>query len=79
LICYPFLIERHAAIVGQAWGWSLAYAAFTLLCAASAFHFQRHAHALPPEAHARQHLPESDWDPTLRDYLLWLTPAALGS
>ncbi|MEC5385748.1 spermidine synthase [Uliginosibacterium sp. H3] len=79
LICYPFLIERHAAIVGQAWGWSAAYAAFAILCAASAIYFVRHAHALPPEAHARQHTPEGDWDPTLRDYLLWLTPAAMGS
>jgi hypothetical protein len=79
LICYPFLIERHAAIVGQAYGWSAAYAGFAIMCAASAFYFVRHAHALPPEAHARQHDPEGDWDPTLRDYLLWLTPAAMGS
>jgi len=26
-----------------------------------------------------QHDPEGDWDPALRDYLLWLTPAAMGS
>ncbi|MDB5799206.1 MAG: hypothetical protein JWL63_145 [Rhodocyclales bacterium] len=79
LICYPFLIERHAAIVGQAYGWSAAYAAFAVLCAGSGLYFMRHVHALPAESHAANHAPEGDWDPTIRDYLLWLTPAAMGS
>ncbi len=79
LICYPFVIERHAAIVGQAYGWSAAYAAFAVLCAGSAFYFMRHVHALPAAAHAARHNTEGDWDPSLRDYLLWLTPAAMGS
>lgn len=79
LICYPFLIEPNAAIAGQANAWSLAYAAFTLLCACSGFYFLRHLRLLPPAAHARQHEPEGDWDPGFRDYLLWLCPAAMGS
>ncbi|GAB4061771.1 spermidine synthase [Uliginosibacterium sediminicola] len=79
LICYPFLIERHSALLAQAWGWSLAYAAFAVLCAASAIYFLRNDHQLPPPAHQREHVAEGDWDPRLRDYLLWLAPAALGS
>ena len=79
LICYPFLIERHAAIIGQAYGWSMAYAAFAIMCATSGYYFLRHAHSLPPLAHAQVHTPEGDWDPTWRDYFLWLTPAAMGS
>ncbi len=79
LISYPFLIEPHAALLGQAYGWSVAYAAFTLLCAGSGWYFLHHMHTLPPEAHSPAHAPEGDWDPTARDYLMWLLPAAMGS
>lgn len=79
LISYPFLIEPHAALLGQAYGWSAAFAAFAVLCAGSGWYFLRHIHALPPEQHARSHETEGDWDPTARDYLLWLLPSAMGS
>ena len=79
LICYPFLIERQAAILGQAYAWSAAYAAFVLMCAGSGYYFMRHAHALPQSVPSSQHEPEGDWNPTWRDYLLWLAPAAMGS
>jgi hypothetical protein len=79
LICYPFLIEPRAALLGQAYGWSVAYAAFALLCAASGWYFLHHVHRLPPPQHAREHTPEGDWDPGPADYAMWLLPAMLGS
>jgi hypothetical protein len=79
LISYPFLIEPRAALLGQAYGWSMAYAAFVLLCAGSGWYFLRHIHSLPPAAHAQVHSTEGDWDPTTVDYLMWLLPAMMGS
>lgn len=79
LVSYPFILEPHAALVTQTYAWSAVYALFTLLCAGAALDFLRHARALPPEAHVRTHEPEADWDPRLRDYLLWLGLSAMGS
>lgn len=79
LISYPFLIESRAALLGQAYTWSAVYAAFAVLCAGSGLYYLRHVHNLPPEAHSPRHDPESDWDPTARDYLLWLGLSAMGS
>lgn len=79
LISYPFLIETRSALLGQAWGWSLLYALFAVLCGASGLYYLRHFHSLPPPAHAKEHVAEADWDPTWLDYLLWLLPAATAS
>ncbi len=79
LICYPFLIEPRAALLGQAYAWSTAYVGFALLCAGSGIYFLHHVHTLPPPAHSPRHDPEGDWDPALRDYLMWLAPAAMAS
>ena len=79
LVSYPFLIEPKAALLGQAYGWSVAFATFTVLCAGSGWYFLHHIHNLPPAAHAKAHTPEGDWDPTLTDYLAWLWPAMMGS
>lgn len=79
LISYPFLIETRTALLGQAYGWSVVYAAFALLCMASAVYFLRHVHAMPPPVQARTHVPEGDWVPDWRDYLLWLAPSATAS
>jgi MFS family permease/SAM-dependent methyltransferase len=79
LISYPFLIEPRIALAGQAYAWSAGYVAFTLLCAGAGLYFLRHVHKLPPPAHAPTHVPEADWDPTARDYLLWLGLSAMGS
>lgn len=79
LISYPFAVEPRAPLLLQAHVWSAVYAAFVLLCAASAVYFLRHAHALPPEAHARKHDPEGDWDPKSGDYVLWVALSAMGS
>ena len=79
LISYPFLIETRTTLLGQAYGWSVVYAGFAVLCAASGIYFLRHVQPLPPPAHERMHAPEVDWDPVWRDYLLWLLPAAMAS
>jgi spermidine synthase/MFS family permease len=79
LMCYPFLIEPHAAILGQAWAWSAVYGAFVLLCCGAGLMFMRHAHALPPPVLQPEHAPEGSWTPGLRDMLLWLAAAAMGS
>ncbi len=79
LIGYPFVIEPHAALLQQAYAWSWLYALFVLLCSGAALNYLRHLHALPPAAHAQKHDPEGDWDPVLRDYLLWLGLSAMGS
>lgn len=79
LMSYPFLIEPHARLVTQAYTWSGVYVLFVLSCAGAAWYFLRHTQGLPPDAHAHSHAPESDWDPRLRDYLLWLGLSAMGS
>jgi hypothetical protein len=79
LVSYPFLLEPQARLANQAYAWSGVYALFTLLCAGSALYFLRHAHSLPPAAHAHTHHAEADWDPTRRDYLMWLGLSAMGS
>ena len=79
LICYPFLIEPHTALLTQAYGWSVGFAAFVVLCAFSGVLFLRHCKNFPPPAHATRHTAEGDWDPALIDHLLWLMPAAMAS
>ncbi|MDP1654276.1 MAG: fused MFS/spermidine synthase [Rhodocyclaceae bacterium] len=79
LISYPFLIETRTALLGQAYGWSVVYALFTILCAASGVYFLRHVHALPSPSQEKMHVPEGDWDPAWRDYLFWLLTAATAS
>lgn len=79
LMCYPFLIEPNAAIVGQAWGWSAVYAGFVAMCAVSGLVFARRAHSLAVKKVQAEHVPEGAWVPALRDYMLWLAAAALGS
>jgi len=79
LISYPFLIERHAAIVGQAYGWSVGYAVFALLCAGSGYYFLQHGHTVESVAQAKDHQPEVHHDPIWRDHLIWLSASAMGS
>ena len=79
LVSYPFLIETQATLRDQAYGWSGLFAAFAALCIAAGFYFVRHANALPAPSSNEGHAPESNWVPVWRDYLLWLTPAAMAS
>lgn len=79
LISYPFLIETRTKLLSQAYGWSVVYGGFVVLCTTSAIYFVRHAMAAARPAHERMHAPEGDWDPTWRDYLFWMLPAAMAS
>lgn len=79
LISYPFLIETQAALRLQAYGWSSLYAAFVVLCAASAFYFFRHANNLPEPTQHISNLQDDGPAPLWKDYLLWVAPAALAS
>ena len=79
LISYPFLIEKSTSLRLQAYGWSSLYAVFAVLCIASGLYFVRHTRTLPESAHLKSHVPEGNWYPTWKDYLLWLAPAAMAS
>lgn len=79
LISYPFLIERHAAIVGQAYAWSVGYAVFALLCAGSGYYFWQHGRSVETVAPVQPVKPEVHRDPTWRDYVTWLGASAMGS
>lgn len=79
LVSYPFLIERHSAIVGQAYGWSVGYAVFALMCAGAAVLFLRHGHLVTyPTKNTSGHVDEQP-APTARKYAFWLVTSAMGS
>ncbi len=52
LLCYPVLIEPHAALIDQAHGWSWGYAVFVLLCGCTALHAARLARDAEPHGSA---------------------------
>lgn len=79
LISYPFLIERHAAIVGQAYAWSMGYAVFALLCAGSGYYFLRHGRGVETVEPVKHFKPEAAKEPTWRDFFIWLGASAMGS
>ncbi|HEX5806137.1 MAG TPA: fused MFS/spermidine synthase [Macromonas sp.] len=79
LLSYPFLIEAHATLRQQAYGWSALFAAFVLLCIAAGIYFARHVHGLPAATQHPIHLLQDERTPSWPDYLLWLAPAALAS
>ena len=89
LISYPFLIERHWAIAGQAYGWSAGYSVFALLCAGCALVFLRAqrqgapaslaAQDASPEAKSATDVAARGAAPTLRSACIWLIAAAMGS
>ncbi len=77
LVAYPFVVEPYITTREQSLTWSAGYALFALLCTASAVFSLRQtvgATALPGSAAAG-----NGPAPRIRDYLLWLTLAALGS
>lgn len=79
LLCYPFLIEPFAPLVQQANAWSLGYAVFIALCAASGIFFYRNAPTLgAPDSSAKMPVPHGS-EPSLWDGLLWLSLSAMGS
>jgi hypothetical protein len=75
LLGYPFLLEPWEPTRAQAWGWSIAYALFVVLCSATAL---RHGtRALPAPAPAGD--APFDAAPTTGLQLLWGLLAATGS
>ncbi|MBL8673401.1 MAG: fused MFS/spermidine synthase, partial [Rhodospirillales bacterium] len=62
----------------QAWIWSGGYAVYIVLCAVVALLDRRLPEAAPSAAAAADDAPDAP-APTLRDYALWTTLAALGS
>ncbi|MDM0074912.1 fused MFS/spermidine synthase [Variovorax sp. J2P1-59] len=80
LLSYPVLIEPRSTLVQQAWGWSLAYGVFVLLCAATTLYVARHWAA---PARGAGELPSGTVTkaarPGLGDHLMWLALPALGS
>lgn len=79
LLSYPFLIETQATLRAQAVGWSVLFAAFAVLCAASGVYFVRHAQPVHPPATVITPILQNDAVPNWRDYALWLAPAGLAS
>jgi hypothetical protein len=84
LLSFPFLIEPFASSRAQSWVWSGAYALFVATCAACAWQARRALPAAAPApapaaTPAATTAAASERQPTLGDYGLWLTLAALGS
>jgi len=79
LLSYPFLIETQATLRAQAVGWSVLFAAFAVLCAASGVYFVRHAQPVHQPATVITPILQNDAVPSWRDYALWLAPAGLAS
>ena len=82
LLSYPVLIEPRSTLVQQAWGWSLAYGVFVLLCAATTLYVARHWAAAPAPPAAAQRTEGATAPaarPGLGDHLMWLALPALGS
>lgn len=80
LLSYPVLIEPRSALLHQAWGWSIAYGVFVLLCAGTTLHVSRHWAAQPrPSVDAPPVEATPSAKPRLADHLMWLALPALGS
>ncbi|UUX94736.1 spermidine synthase [Aquabacterium sp. J223] len=81
LLAYPVLIEPHSTLLQQAWGWSIGYAVFAVLCAGTTLYAARLAASSPAlaDAAAQAVEPEVGPPPGLADHLLWLALPALGS
>ncbi|VTU39373.1 fused MFS/spermidine synthase [Variovorax sp. PBL-E5] len=80
LLCYPVLIEPRSTLLQQAWGWSMAYGVFVLLCAGTTLHVSRHWAVGTPAAVSDAPLADGAASkPRVADYLMWLALPALGS
>ena len=77
LLSYPFAFEPWIPTAVQSWGWSAAYVAFALLCAASAWYSLRGATG----AGAREAttVPDAGPQPGPGDYAAWLLLSAMGA
>jgi SAM-dependent methyltransferase len=80
LLGYPFLLEPWIATRLQAWGWSVGYAVFVLLCGFAARSSLRDPGILPsPAAASAGESAEAGAPPTLARQLLWCALAATSS
>ena len=77
LISYPFAIEPWITTAVQAGTWSIGYAVFALLCAATALYSLRKS-AAPATAVAAA-APDDGPAPSRFDLILWLSLSAMGS
>lgn len=81
LLSYPVLIEPRSALVQQAYGWSVAYGVFVVLCAGTTLYVSRYwataTPAAPVDASLAGAAPAGS--PRAADYLTWLALPALGS
>lgn len=79
LLCYPVLIETTTALLPQAWGWSVAYGVFVLLCCSVAWQVSRQPGATDLPQHRQLAAEDTEARPTPGRYALWLALPALGS
>ncbi|MEJ8825920.1 fused MFS/spermidine synthase [Variovorax humicola] len=77
LLAYPVLVEPYSSLLQQAWGWSLGYCVFVLLCGGTAVHVARHWGGAAPAAAPADATVETAPRPS--DYLFWLALPALAS
>ena len=77
LISYPFAIEPWITTAVQAGTWSIGYAVFVLLCAATALYSLRKSAA--PAAAVAAAAPDDGPAPSRFDLILWLSLSAMGS
>src|SRR5688572_30441039 len=76
LLSYPVAIEPLLTLAAQSWSWSMGYAVFALLCAATALASTRSATAAPAEAAA---VVEPAAAPAAGERALWVALSAMGS
>jgi spermidine synthase len=74
LLAYPFAVETLVTQPGQAFGWSIAYGGYAVLCAAAVWLASRSSTNNPAFVQESGGLP-----PTVGAQLLWLVLAALGT
>jgi hypothetical protein len=79
LISYPFAFEPWIATAVQARAWSIGYALFALLCAASAIYSLRQGAAARATAASSAAAEDTAPAPGRFDLILWLALAAMGS
>lgn len=72
LVTYPILVEPKLATRHQAWGWSVAYAAFVVLCGAVAWGARN---GTPLEEESESHGERPGWE----RQLMWLSLSACAS
>ena len=79
LIAYPFAFEPWITTALQAKTWSVAYALFALLCAASALYSLRNAKPQTTAQDSATQAPADAPAPSRFDLVLWLALSAMGS